>query len=117
LSPPGYWQISLPRIYAIADQLTRDGIPCPSAHDPGCNRHRSGQAWSKGAVRAILLNPGHVRRSGVRRRLRVTLGLVAIVPASPASNSARRARSGAASARGEHGPVVNPGRLSQQSGR
>jgi DNA invertase Pin-like site-specific DNA recombinase len=27
-------------IYAIAEGLTRDGIPCPSAHDPDRNRHR-----------------------------------------------------------------------------
>jgi hypothetical protein len=44
-------------IYAIAEGLTRDGIPSPSAHDPARNTHRSGIAWSKGAVRAILTNP------------------------------------------------------------
>ncbi|WP_026122272.1 recombinase family protein [Nocardiopsis halotolerans] len=33
------------------------GIPSPSAHDRKRNRHRSGIAWSKGAVRAILRNP------------------------------------------------------------
>ncbi len=44
-------------IYAIAERLTRAGIPCPSAHDPDRNKHRSGVAWSKGAVRAILTNP------------------------------------------------------------
>jgi site-specific DNA recombinase len=44
-------------IYAIAEMLTRDGIPCPSAHDPGRNRHRCGIAWNKFAVRAILTNP------------------------------------------------------------
>jgi hypothetical protein len=43
--------------YAIAEGLTRDGIPCPSAHDPSRNRHRCGIAWNKFAVRAILLNP------------------------------------------------------------
>jgi site-specific DNA recombinase len=43
--------------YAIAEGLTRDGIPSPSAHDPGRNSHRSGIAWSKFAVRAILANP------------------------------------------------------------
>jgi hypothetical protein len=40
-------------IFAIAEGLTRDGIPSPSAHDPVRNTHRSGVAWSKGAVRAI----------------------------------------------------------------
>ncbi|NKZ00976.1 recombinase family protein [Nocardiopsis alborubida] len=44
-------------IFAIAEGLTRDGIPSPSAHDRKRNRHRSGIAWSKGAVRAILRNP------------------------------------------------------------
>lgn len=46
-------------LYAIAEGLTRDGIPSPSAHDPARNRHRqgSGGAWSKMAVRAILQNP------------------------------------------------------------
>ncbi len=43
--------------YAIAEGLTRDGIPSPSAHDPGRNRHRCGIAWNKFAVRAILINP------------------------------------------------------------
>jgi DNA invertase Pin-like site-specific DNA recombinase len=44
-------------IFAIAENLTRDGIPSPSAHDPARNAHRSGIAWAKGAVRAILTNP------------------------------------------------------------
>ncbi len=44
-------------LYAIAEGLTRESIACPSAHDPGRNRHRCGVAWSKGAVRAILTNP------------------------------------------------------------
>ena len=44
-------------IYAVAEGLTHDGIPSPSAHDPARNRHRDTRAWSKSAVRAILLNP------------------------------------------------------------
>jgi DNA invertase Pin-like site-specific DNA recombinase len=44
-------------IYAIAERLTADQIACPSAHDRARNPHRSGIAWSKGAVRAILTNP------------------------------------------------------------
>ncbi len=44
-------------IFAIAEGLTRDGIPSPSAHDRARNPHRSGIAWAKGAVRAILMNP------------------------------------------------------------
>jgi Recombinase len=51
-----------PGIYAIAEGLTRDGIPCPSAHDPGRNRHRCGIAWPKSAVRAILTNPRYTGR-------------------------------------------------------
>jgi site-specific DNA recombinase len=43
--------------YAIAEGLTRDGIPCPSAHDPERNPHRCGIAWNKFAVRSILINP------------------------------------------------------------
>jgi site-specific DNA recombinase len=53
----------LPRVrertgpYVIAEGLTADGIPSPSAYDPKRNRHRCGIAWSKPAVRAILANP------------------------------------------------------------
>ncbi|MFI6360189.1 recombinase family protein [Streptomyces sp. NPDC050743] len=42
---------------AIAAQLTREGIPCPSAHDTTRNPHRKKTARQQGAVRAILLNP------------------------------------------------------------
>ncbi|MFE1962527.1 recombinase family protein [Streptomyces sp. NPDC059479] len=44
-------------LFVIAEGLTRDGIPCPSAHDPARNPHRTGIAWSKSAVRVILTNP------------------------------------------------------------
>jgi len=44
-------------LYAIAEALTTDDVLSPSAHDRARNRHRDGIAWSKGAVRAILLNP------------------------------------------------------------
>jgi site-specific DNA recombinase len=44
-------------LHAIAEGLTRDHILSPSASDPGRNRHRSGTAWSKSAIRAILANP------------------------------------------------------------
>ncbi len=43
--------------YAIAEGLTRDDIPSPAAHDPERNKHRSGIAWNKFAVRSILINP------------------------------------------------------------
>ncbi|WP_419999258.1 recombinase family protein [Streptomyces boninensis] len=48
--------------YAIAEGLTRDAIPCPSAADRARNPHRDGHAWSKGAVRAILSNPRYTGR-------------------------------------------------------
>ncbi|MFD4351504.1 recombinase family protein [Nocardia sp. NPDC058518] len=44
-------------IFVIAQRLTTDQIPCPSAHDRERNPHRSGVAWSKSAVRSILGNP------------------------------------------------------------
>ncbi|MGP4024372.1 recombinase family protein [Actinomadura sp. 3N407] len=44
-------------LFAIAEGLTRDGIPCPSAHDRARNRHREGLAWAKSAVKSILTNP------------------------------------------------------------
>src|SRR4051794_31165318 len=43
-------------LFAIAEGLTADGIPCPSAHDRARNRHRCGVAWAKSAVRVILTN-------------------------------------------------------------
>ena len=49
-------------LFAIAEALTRDGVPSPSAHDPERNRHRCGVAWSKGAVRTILGNPRYTGR-------------------------------------------------------
>ena len=48
-----------PRLKAIAEGLTRDDIPSPSAHDPGRNKHRCGIAWSYGA---ILANPRYTGR-------------------------------------------------------
>lgn len=44
-------------LYLIAQTLTDDDVLSPSAADPARNRHRDGIAWSKGAVRAILINP------------------------------------------------------------
>ncbi|MFF3227168.1 recombinase family protein [Nocardia suismassiliense] len=42
---------------AIAEGLNRDGIPCPSAHRPEQNRHRSGDGWQAPTVAAISQNP------------------------------------------------------------
>ncbi|WP_347177121.1 recombinase family protein [Parafrankia sp. EAN1pec] len=49
-------------LYAIAEGLTGGGIPSPSAHDPIRNPHRTGIAWSKAALRAILTNPRYTGR-------------------------------------------------------
>jgi hypothetical protein len=49
-------------IFAIAERLTADTIPCPSAHDRSRNPHRDGRAWSKGAIRVILTNPRYTGR-------------------------------------------------------
>jgi hypothetical protein len=49
-------------IFAIAEGLTRDGIPCPSMNDPARNRHRTGCAWAKGAIGVILGNPRYTGR-------------------------------------------------------
>ncbi|MEV8371129.1 recombinase family protein [Kribbella sp. NPDC056861] len=42
---------------AIAEQLNRDGVPCPSAHSPKQNRHRKMDGWQHSTVAAILENP------------------------------------------------------------
>ena len=47
---------------AIAERLTRDDIPSPSAYDPARNKHRCGIAWSWSAVGAILANPRYTGR-------------------------------------------------------
>jgi DNA invertase Pin-like site-specific DNA recombinase len=57
-------------LYAIAEGLTREHVPSPSAHDPLRNRHREGKAWSKSAVRAILKNPRYTGRQVWNRQRR-----------------------------------------------
>jgi DNA invertase Pin-like site-specific DNA recombinase len=57
-------------LYAIAEGLTREGVPSPSAHDPARNRHRDGRAWGKSAVRAILGNPRYTGRQVWNRQRR-----------------------------------------------
>src|SRR5690349_12145965 len=49
-------------LFAIAEGLTRDQIPSPSQHYRARNRHRTGQGWSKSAVRTILTNPRYTGR-------------------------------------------------------
>ena len=41
----------------IADTLTREAIPSPSAYDPRRNPRRDPRGWAHTAVRAILANP------------------------------------------------------------
>jgi site-specific DNA recombinase len=43
--------------YAIAESLSTDDVPSPSAHDRARNPHRPGRSWGKSSVRAILTNP------------------------------------------------------------
>ncbi|MHB8466516.1 MAG: recombinase family protein [Acidimicrobiales bacterium] len=59
-------------LYAIAEGLTRDGIPSPSGHDPERNRHRASSrgAWGKSAVRSILANPRYTGRQVWNRQRR-----------------------------------------------
>jgi site-specific DNA recombinase len=57
-------------LFAIAEGLTRDGVPSPSAHDPARNRHRDSRAWAKSAVRAILANPRYTGRQVWNRQRR-----------------------------------------------
>jgi len=47
---------------AIAEGLTRDDIPSPSAYDPARNKHRCHIAWAWSAVGAILANPRYTGR-------------------------------------------------------
>ncbi|GAB2996574.1 recombinase family protein [Amycolatopsis acidiphila] len=42
---------------AIANELNRDGVPCPSARRPDQNRHRLADGWQGSSVRVILENP------------------------------------------------------------
>jgi hypothetical protein len=47
---------------SIARGLNDRDVPCPSAADPGRNRHRRGGRWSLQAVRAIVANPRYTGR-------------------------------------------------------
>ena len=46
----------------IARALNEAGLPCPSAADPGRNRHRAGVGWALGTVTTILSNPRYTGR-------------------------------------------------------
>ena len=43
-------------------------LPCPSAADPGRNKHRSGAGWTLGSVATILQNPRDTGRQGWNRQ-------------------------------------------------
>jgi len=49
-------------VRAIAQRLTDEGLPSPSAHDRARNLHRDPQGWAFSAVRAILLNESYTGR-------------------------------------------------------
>jgi len=49
---------------AIAARLTAEQVTRPSVHDRGRNPHHSGSAWSKSAVRAIIVNPRYAGSRG-----------------------------------------------------
>jgi hypothetical protein len=49
-------------ISGTARVLNERGVPCPSAADPGRNRHRSGEGWSAPTVKSILENPRYTGR-------------------------------------------------------
>jgi site-specific DNA recombinase len=46
----------------ITRALNDAGIPCPSAADPGRNRHRTGAAWTLRTVATVLANPRYTGR-------------------------------------------------------
>jgi site-specific DNA recombinase len=46
----------------ITRALNDAGVPCPSAADPGRNRHRTGSGWTLRTVAAILANPRYTGR-------------------------------------------------------
>lgn len=49
-------------LYAIAEALNAAGFLSPSQADPARNAHRTGEGWSKSAVRVILMNPRYTGR-------------------------------------------------------
>ena len=46
----------------IARALNEARVPCPSAADPGRNKHRTGAGWTLGTVTTILHNPRYTGR-------------------------------------------------------
>jgi site-specific DNA recombinase len=58
----------------IARALNEARMPCPSAADPGRNKHRTGAGWTLGTVTTILQNPRYTGRQ-VWNRQRTDAGL------------------------------------------
>jgi Recombinase len=56
---------------AIAEQLNREGVPCPSAHSPGQNRHRMMGGWQHSTVAVVLENPRYTGYAIYGRRQKV----------------------------------------------
>lgn len=54
------WRATGRSAAAICRELDARAVPCPSAHDPARNRHRTGSHWTAGAVLAILHNPRYL---------------------------------------------------------
>jgi DNA invertase Pin-like site-specific DNA recombinase len=46
----------------IARALNEAGVPCPSAADPGRNKHRTAAGWTLGTVTTIVQNPRYTGR-------------------------------------------------------
>ncbi|MEU5902855.1 DDE-type integrase/transposase/recombinase [Micromonospora sp. NPDC047467] len=69
-------------LFAIAEGLTADHVPCPSAHGRARNPHRGGIAWSKSAVRVRVLN---IARQPYYRRLAQPVGNAELVAAHRAN--------------------------------
>lgn len=56
------WYIQGLGLRAIAQRLTDEGVPSPSAHDRARNPHRDPHGWAFSAVRAILANETYTGR-------------------------------------------------------
>lgn len=55
----------------IANILTADGVPSPSAHDPDRNPHRDPRGWAHTAIRVILRNEKYLGRAVWGKQARV----------------------------------------------
>lgn len=49
-------------VASLARELNERNVPCPSGYDRERDAHRSGEAWTLGAVTAILANPSYTGR-------------------------------------------------------